>query len=321
MMKNCKDMENKISLYLDNALFAADRKAVEEHLKSCPQCGKALADLQKVKAITSKLSEVEPPPWFKQKIMAKVRAQAQKKSFAEKWFYPLRVKVPVQIFATIFIVVIAVYIYRVGNEQFKEVMPPAATAPMMKEQREQTPLKKDLPPKENEVAATRGIDAACDEKSCKIEGPVLYDRAEEVAASAKGKPEAPASPAPVQAKDKEFAADAGEMKSQALRASMGKGDSPISIKKDKVSIVLKAGDLTVAVAQVEKALVAQLAQNINREVSDKRVTFGAEISREKLKDLLAQLKTIGSVDEKGIVADSERESLLIVIIVIEINGN
>src|SRR4030042_6864652 len=103
-MKNCKDIENSLPLYLDNLLSDADKRAVEAHLKSCPQCVKLLAQLQRTGKLVDNLEEVEPPPWFKQKIMARGREDAKKKSFTQKWFYPLRIKVPVQVFATIFIV-------------------------------------------------------------------------------------------------------------------------------------------------------------------------------------------------------------------------
>jgi len=123
---NCREIENILPLYPDDLLSAAEKQAVEEHLKSCPKCCKELAYLQKTEKIARDLKEVEPPPWFKQKIMARVRQEADKKSFMQKWFYPLRIKIPVQIFATIVITVLAVYIYRAGEQEMKAVLPEAA---------------------------------------------------------------------------------------------------------------------------------------------------------------------------------------------------
>jgi len=141
-MKNCKEIENNLSLYLDDSLSDADKKAVEEHLKSCPRCTKALVQLSKTHTLVNNLAEVEPPAWFKQKIMAKVRKKAEKKSFVQKLFYPLRIKIPVQILATVFIAVLAVYIYRAGEEQMKEVVPSSAPAPIMEVQKSQLPEQK-----------------------------------------------------------------------------------------------------------------------------------------------------------------------------------
>ena len=76
-MKNCKEIENNLSLYLDDSLSGADKQAVEEHLKSCPRCTKALIQLSKTQTLVNNLAEIEPPAWFKQKIMAKVRKKAE----------------------------------------------------------------------------------------------------------------------------------------------------------------------------------------------------------------------------------------------------
>ena len=137
-MKNCKDIKNSLPLYAESLLSADEKRAVEEHLAECADCSKVLADLKQTAAITQELPEVEPPPWFKQKIMAKVREEAGKKSFAQKWFYPLRIKIPVQVMATIVIVVLAVYIYRSGDEQMKAVLP-EVQQPIMEYQQEPTP--------------------------------------------------------------------------------------------------------------------------------------------------------------------------------------
>ena len=130
-MMNCKDVENNLPLYEDNLLSGAGKKAVEQHLKSCSKCAKALAQLKKTGRLVEGLEEVEPPPWFKQKIMSRVREEAEKKSLVQKWFYPLQIKIPVQIMATIVIAVLAVYIYHSGDEQMKVVMPPTSPTPVM----------------------------------------------------------------------------------------------------------------------------------------------------------------------------------------------
>ena len=137
-MKNCKDIENSLPLFAEGLLSNAEKKVAEEHLAECADCSKALADLKKVAAMTQALQEVEPPPWFKQRIMARVREEAEKKSFAQKWFYPLRIKIPIQVMATIVIAIIAVYIYRSGDEQMKAILPPAPQ-PVMEVQQELAP--------------------------------------------------------------------------------------------------------------------------------------------------------------------------------------
>jgi hypothetical protein len=314
-MKNCKDIENILSSYIDNVLSAEDKRMVEEHLKSCSQCGKELADLKKVKAMAGKLSEVEPPPWFKQKIMAQVRAEAQKKSFAEKWFYPLRIKVPVQVFATIFIVFIAVYIYRAGDEQFKEVMPPAATAPMMERQKEEAATKQDMPAEVISRSAKKITEAekACEGNACEISELKTYDYAEEVVASTKRKSEVPASPAAIQAADKDKSAGAFETKSQTMRASMEKSVSAVGLAQENNLIIIRTSDVKNAAAQTEKILAEYSAAKVSRQSIEAKVVIRAEISKDNLKDFIEKLKTIGKVEEKGLSAISTESYLTVVI--------
>ena len=130
-MKKCKDVENNLPLYLDDLLSGPDKKTVEEHLKSCSQCSDTLNQLMNAKKLVGNLADVNPPPWFKQKIMARVREESEKQRFVRKWFYPLRIKVPIQIVATVCIAVIAVYVYRSGEERMKTVMPSSAPAPVV----------------------------------------------------------------------------------------------------------------------------------------------------------------------------------------------
>ena len=122
-MKNCREIEELLPFYEEGELSDADRRAVFEHLASCAACQKELAYLKKARALTGQMPQFNEPPWFQQKIMAEVRKEAAKKSFSQKWFYPLRIKIPVQIMATIVIAVLAVYIYRSGNETVRQVLP------------------------------------------------------------------------------------------------------------------------------------------------------------------------------------------------------
>ncbi len=141
-MNNCKEIENDLPLYLDDSFSGAAKKTLEEHLKSCPRCTKALVELSKTQILVNNLGQVEPPPWFEQKIMARVRKEAEKKSLVQKLFYPLRIKIPVQVMTTIAIAIFAVYIYRSGDEQMKAVLPSLAPAPIVEVQKKQLPEQK-----------------------------------------------------------------------------------------------------------------------------------------------------------------------------------
>jgi len=135
-MMTCKDMEQNLSAYLEDILSPDEKRLLEEHLASCPRCRKAIEDLKKAGTLLREVEEVEPPPWFAQKIMSRVREEAkQKEGILRRMFYPLRTKVPIQAFATVLIAVLAFYVYRAGEPQMKVVVsPPAAVSEAGREQ-------------------------------------------------------------------------------------------------------------------------------------------------------------------------------------------
>jgi hypothetical protein len=150
---SCKDLEHKLSAYLEDALSPQEKCLVEEHLASCPQCSKAIEDLKKTGKLVREIEEVEPPPWFTQKIMSRVREEAKPETgIIRKLFYPLHIKIPVQALATVLIAVIAFQIYRVGEPEMKDIATPPAA--VFEAGKEQTPA---APRKAPEVAPARAV--------------------------------------------------------------------------------------------------------------------------------------------------------------------
>lgn len=124
----CKDIEQKLPAYLEDALSPQENGLIKEHLASCPQCGKAIENLKRTETLVRQMEEVEPPPWFTQKIMSRVREEAkQKEGIFRKLFYPLHIKIPIQALATVLIAVLAFQISRFGEPDMKVVVAPPAT--------------------------------------------------------------------------------------------------------------------------------------------------------------------------------------------------
>jgi hypothetical protein len=125
---SCKDIEQKLPAYLEDDLSLQEKGLVEEHLASCPLCKKAMENLEKTENLIREMEDVEPPPWFTQKIMSRVRGKAQQKeSIFRKFFYPLQIKIPIQVLTTILIAVLAIQIYRVGEPDMKVGVAPPST--------------------------------------------------------------------------------------------------------------------------------------------------------------------------------------------------
>jgi hypothetical protein len=307
-MMNCKDIENSLPLYLDNLLSAADKRAIEEHLTSCPQCAKALARLQNTGKLVDGLGEVDPPPWFKQKIMARVREEAEKKSFTQKWFYPLHIKIPVQIMATIVIAVLAVYIYRSGDEQMKAVLSPTVPAPVMKVQKNQLPEQK---------AKTSADEAIRKEEVIQKEGqPIQTKRvpreyvSEEAADAAKDVNEqiihdikadkyesAPAAKAIALPEAQLEKKKESNILGAARKASRAPQVQNIMATPN---ILLRVADINATAGEVEKLLLKYEAKNISRQMAQGKVVLTAELKNQKIKDFTMRLKTLGQVEEVNV---------------------
>ena len=314
-MKNCKEIENNLSLYLDDSLSGADKQAVEEHLKSCPRCTKALIQLSKTQTLVNNLAEIEPPAWFKQKIMAKVREKAEKKSLVQKLFYPLRIKIPVQILATVFIAVLAVYIYRAGEEQMKEVVPSSAPAPVMEVQKSQLPEqkmktsadediqkedqvieKKETPRKKvREMAA----DAAKD-----VNGQIVPDIKADKYVSAPAAKSVELSGAELEKKKE------SNILGAAIKASRTPHAQSVM---QRPNVLLKVADINTAAGEVEKLLIQYEAKNINRQITQGKAILTAELKNQKINDFTARLKTIGQIEEGSVHIDNAEENIILMI--------
>jgi hypothetical protein len=109
-------------------MTAEEKKIIEEHLSMCEHCKVALSELMKTQETLRNLEEVEPPPWFTQKIMNRVREEAEsKKGLFQRLFYPLHIKIPVEALATCLVVVLALFVYKNTEPEIKAIHGPAET--------------------------------------------------------------------------------------------------------------------------------------------------------------------------------------------------
>jgi len=320
-MKKCSAIENLLPLYSEGILSDAEKRVVEEHLSDCAACRKELAYLQKAGQLVNHLSDVEEPPWFQQKIMARVREEAGKKSFTHKWFYPFRIKIPVQIMATIVIAALAVYIYRSGDEQVKQILPGAAK-PVIEKQSEQTPVqvaaggvqKSEAPESkpnatsESDASRTKGLAESKDE----AKGPSpaeKYDSARALPRMADQEKKAAEQALPTIAKKRESNITAAPAAPQSIGAS--------AAALPQTRVFVRVDDLDAGVADVEKVLAQYDAKKVTKQLAEGEAFIHAEVSGKHWKDILSKLKRIGQVDEKVMPTDvSERD----LDVTIEISG-
>jgi anti-sigma factor RsiW len=121
---SCKEIDNLLPAYEEDLLTPEEKKGIEAHLASCERCRRSLADFRRAQELVRGLGEVEPPPFFEERIMARVRQEAgEKRGLLRRLFYPLHIKIPIQALATVLITVLAFQLYQQGDPEMKRVAP------------------------------------------------------------------------------------------------------------------------------------------------------------------------------------------------------
>ncbi|MBN1382956.1 MAG: DUF2275 domain-containing protein [Deltaproteobacteria bacterium] len=159
----CNEINKRLPAYLENDLTPEDKKIVEDHLATCDTCHQALAEFKMTLSLLKDLPEVEPPPFYEQKIMARIHEDATSKSgILKKLFYPFRIKIPLQAMVTICIAVFAFLIYQ-GTEQDVKQTSPLPLPNIQFEERSSAPYSTahpaPLPIGKEEPASPRMIDS------------------------------------------------------------------------------------------------------------------------------------------------------------------
>jgi len=167
-MKTHDEIRRLLPAYCGNDLDPEEKELVEEHLRSCAECRAGLADLELAMRLIHSTPQVDPPPWMTARIMARVLEHApERRSWLQRIFFPLHVKVPLQVVALLVVCVSSYYLSRtvetdlgqqpqpgqvhIAPESAPAVAPPGEPAGMKR----QTPPARDkaLPPQPEAVTA------------------------------------------------------------------------------------------------------------------------------------------------------------------------
>lgn len=314
---------------IDGSLAEGERGRVEAHLQSCGDCRRTLAELKASDALVKGLGEVEPPPWLKARVMARVRQEAEEKGgFWRKLFYPLHIKVPIQALATVLIAVVAWNVYRSGETDFKQAVPPPvavqeapkagapqATAPAADgAERHEFPEireKKAFAPPPAAVEDRGGRAALKPDAAGHAETPGARRSA---AAAPKDAEVLKRTGAAVQhGSDSSAVVPDGGQRQKAAKSPPGTAareappaaepmvSAAVSPRPD-LDITLRAQDPLSAASEIEELLRNIGAQSIERKTRDGRVTLTARIRQEDLEALRGRMNSLGPVRESVQVA-------------------
>ena len=339
----CRDIQKELAAYLEGIISPKEKEGVENHLSSCQMCRKVFEELKRTEALVKGLEQVEPPPWFTQKIMSRVRAQQEsKKNIIQRLFYPLHIKVPIEAFATVLIAVAAVYLFKANEPEMKRIHVPAATEQSAsKDEVSKQPAEtqgdttilggrvalEEVPKPQKQKGATRDKDQREQEVKEELKQRTVPPSAAEaplppVLAMKKEVPEKPtqtSKPPNQQLADPQHADTPAEQdqKIDSTAKTSGRGKA---IDQRAFSTRLEVGTLsekravaldislhvrdTKAVKPDVENLLGQLgAQNIKKESLQTAEILTAELQTEKTQELLEKLKLLGEVKEKGLSSE------------------
>ncbi len=128
------DVRHRLSDYIDGEVTPAEKEAVERHLAACRDCADALRELRKTVEHLRRVEELEPPAWMTGKVLARVRAEAEKRqSPLRRFLSALAAGRPVQALALVFIVVAASVLYLRISPAPREAKSPPGPAALRKE--------------------------------------------------------------------------------------------------------------------------------------------------------------------------------------------
>lgn len=121
-MRNCQDIQELLSFYIDDCLEPAEKAQLEEHLQECSQCQEELEALKKtINMFASLDEELIPPASFRRELREKLEKEQKDKKigFSEKLinFFnraSYRAWIPLAAAAVLLIVVLPVIINGIG---------------------------------------------------------------------------------------------------------------------------------------------------------------------------------------------------------------
>lgn len=131
-MSECNILYEKLPAYIEGVLPEVEGREIERHLETCGHCQAVLADLKKTGVILAGLEEKAPPPWFTQKVMARIREEAEpERGLLRKLFFPLRVKIPLEVAASLLVAVLAWQVYKASPPEMRVLpeTPPSSQVP------------------------------------------------------------------------------------------------------------------------------------------------------------------------------------------------
>jgi cytoskeletal protein RodZ len=336
-MSSHGDILRRLSAYCGGDLEPAERQLVELHLAECPTCRAELADLQTTLHLVRTTPEIDPPPWMTTRIMALIREQqTEKKSWLQRFFFPLHLKLPLEAIALLVVCVSGYYLTRTVETNLEQTR---------QQQLQETPAQSAPAPASSPVQRSDGNDARKRTGESSVKKDTTHTVAPESAPQPEYSPEptvpvAPPAyaPPPPAFRDQQSgkselmkAAPAAESYDRALEAAPEKkmkssrsaerqadttapaaagrtAGAPTGMALSQAVVRLNVNDPAAAVALIREAVRRSGGEIINeREVTGRHLTARLPAARQK--ELLDRLERLGRITERPGPAPASAQSL------------
>ena len=342
-------MQSKLSDYLDDAVTAEEKAAIEEHFAVCPECHRALAELRATRRHVQSLAKVDPPPWLTGKIMAQVQEQVEeRKGLFRRLFYPLHIKLPMEAMGLIFLTVTAYLIVRTIQPEItplpapsKEVYeraqpatPQTATPLKSSEEKQQTRRKAEkrsmaerAPTPAPRAEGTLSLESSGAKPAAQPEVTPKETNAPEPEADRKAnleemavKPAERSEMARKQIAMPAPAAQATRPLEEAAPRQERRAVEPLALTAKKSAleaqapqITLHAKDAAAAAIKIEEAVSRLGGKIVKKESFENTQLLFVQVDAKKLNELLVTLDHLGEVKEKILPAKEAEGSRVITI--------
>jgi len=318
---DCSTIHDKLAEYIEGTLLPVEKKKVEEHLATCELCRAGAAELKKTMDTLKGLDDIAPPPWLTEKVMQKIRAEAEpKKSIFRKLFFPLHIKLPLEAFATLLIAGAAVLIMKsMGSD------PRTVTTVTEK------PLVQTLPPEKELLPKDYPADIPAAGKAEQVPAPAVRPKAEAEPSPGQPRvtdqqpipahpmPAAPAPPAPVaRSFEAGKALDSAERDETRQKSAPGSAQSVVSAEKkslDILTVTVQVRDPEKASGEIEAAL-SKLGGSISSiEKREASTAIAIHLDAQKFDMFMEQVRRIGILKETQPAPEAPTNNKLLLIII------
>jgi hypothetical protein len=335
-MMDCNNIQEKFSAYLEGIASSEEKAVIDEHLRSCQKCGETLADLKKTLEYIQSLEDVEAPQWLTQKVMAKVKAEAEpKKGIFQKLFYPLHIKLSIEAVATVLIAIAAIYIFKTIQPDMKFVKAPSEGRPhILSQEKDMSQIgmkgSENVIVRDKVLKQSQQLEAGPkNEKASPLASTerkrLFLEEKDKIHAFKKGKP-VPAKPSKQNILERESETTAGKSlevqvpaptaKQEERRLSIGaaardelktevlsrapKEKASAEKKEEKISLTLYVKDNESAGKEIENIVIQLRGKIIKTESLEGKKVITAECDSKKINELIERLRLVGEVKEEGV---------------------